>query len=164
MKTPDEQEPTKIYVLSKVNFQNLLIYNNISDENVSDFKNYAFICINDSCGSYYHTPLFNSIHHNVINFFFDDVETNFELSSNNNEETKLFTESDAKKTIEFLEHNKQIKALFIHCAGGTSRSGALGTFALDYLHGDKQDFKTTNSMIVPNAKVLRILNKTYREI
>ena len=156
------EQKTKIYVLPKVTFHGILERNDISDENVNEFTNYAFVCINDFSGDYYHNPLFIMSHHNVINLFFDDVKDDFELSPTNKGVTKAFTEDMAKKLVKFLDDNKHVKVLMVHCAAGISRSGAVGQFALDYLNGDKEFFKINNSHITPNAEVSRILNNYIR--
>jgi len=156
MKT--KKELTKIYVLPKVQFHEILKNNNITDESVEEFINIGFICINDFSGKYYHDPLFLADHHNVLSLFFDDVENDLDISPTNHKETKAFTKDDAKKIINFLDDNKNINTLLIHCAAGISRSGAVGSFALSYLNGDKEHFKQTNSFIMPNARVLRLLN------
>lgn len=158
-----KEEQLKIYVFSKVKFHEILTQNNINDENVDEFTNLAMICINDTSGEYYHDPLFIGSHHNVLTLFFDDVENDFELSPTNNGKTRAFTKEDAKKIIEFLSSNKNVNTLLIHCAGGISRSGAVGLFALDFLRGDKDSFKINNSHIVPNAKVSLLLNQESRK-
>ena len=158
MRSREKTELIRIYVLSKIRFNEILDKNNINDNNVDEFKQYAFICINDSSGEYYHDPLFLSSHSNVLTLFFDDVENDLEMSPTNHNMTRAFTEEDADKVINFLNCNKRIKTLLIHCAGGISRSGAVGTFALDYYKSDKQRFKEDNPKIIPNARVLRMLN------
>ncbi len=155
-------EKVKIYVFPKVQFQEVLDRNNINDDSVDAIINYAFICINDSEGSYYHTPLFTQSHHNVLNLFFDDVKNDLEISPTNSGKTRAFTEEDAKRVVKFLDNNKNVKVLLVHCAAGISRSGAIGQFALDYLNGDKEYFKINNKHILPNAEVLRILNNYVR--
>ena len=151
-----------IYVLSKVEFDGLLQRNNIDDMNVDEFITVAFISINDSSGDYYKNPLFRINHHNVLNLWFDDVEKDGQLSPTNKEETKAFSSSQANTVIEFLNSNKSAKTLFVHCAAGISRSGAVGQFALDYLKGNKESFVTNNKHILPNGRVLRLLNEALR--
>lgn len=156
-------EKIKIHIFPKVQFQEVLERNNINDDNVDSVTKYAFICINDSEGKYYHAPLFTQPHHNVLNLFFDDVKNDLEISPTNPGKTRAFTEEDAKQVIKFLDKNKHIKVLLIHCAAGISRSGAIGQFALDYLNGDRDHFKINNKHILPNAEVLRILNNYIRK-
>lgn len=152
------KEKIKIYVMSKVQFQDLINRNGIDDSTVDEFIKYAFICIDDTNGEFYSYPLFCMDHHNVLRLSFDDVEEDLQISPTNKKMTKAFTEKDAKKIIEFLNSNKNIDNLIIHCAAGISRSGAVGRFALEYLKGDQEFFYNNNKHILPNAKVLRILN------
>jgi len=156
------EEKIKIYVFPKVQFQEIMDKNDINDESVDDITKYAFICINDFSGDYYHDPIFRHSHHNVLTLFFDDVRNELEFSPTNSGKIRAFTEEDAKNIIKFLDSNRHIKVLMIHCAAGISRSGAVGQFALDYLQGDKEFFAINNKHILPNAEVLRILNNYAR--
>lgn len=74
---------------------------------------------------------------------------------------KLFGEEQAKKIINFIDRTNalDIDELFIHCAAGISRSGAVGTWACRYLNLDEQNFKYKNYWILPNIYVLCTLNK-----
>lgn len=155
-------EQIKIYIKPKVEFHSILEINNIDDTNVDEFIEYAFICINDTRGDYYHNSLFKQIHHNVLNLWFDDVEHDGGIAPTNKEETRAFTTRQAKQIVEFLDSNKSIDNLIVHCAAGISRSGAVGRFALDYLNGDRENFKINNSQILPNGRVLRMLNEAWR--
>lgn len=157
-------EQIKIYVMPKVQFHEMLERNNINDDNVDEFIKVAFICVNDTSGKYYNQPLFaQNHHHNVLNLWFDDVEHDGKLSPTNKEETtKAFTDKQAKQIVKFLDSNKNINTLLLHCAAGISRSGAVGRFALDYLNGDKENFKIHNKHILPNGRVLRMLNEVWR--
>lgn len=154
-----EQKCVKIYVMSKIQFENIIKNNKIDDTNVDTFKNYCFICINQSSGNdYFHNPLLKEEHYNVLNLWFDDVGAEMMI-----EGIKAFSYSDAEKIIEFLDNNKKVEVLIVYCAAGISRSGAVGTFALDYLNGDKEFFKNTNPHILPNNRVMRMLNETRRK-
>lgn len=157
-----ENEQVKIYVKSKVEFHGMLERNNIDDTNIDEFTKYAFICINDNRGEYYHHPLLKQKHYNVLNLWFDDIEHDGAESPTNKENTKAFTTKQATQIVEFLDSNKSIDILFVHCAAGISRSGAVGRFALDYLEGDRENFKINNNYILPNGRVLRMLNEAWR--
>jgi predicted protein tyrosine phosphatase len=153
-----EQKGIKIYIVPKIQFEAILKNNKIDDTNVDTFKDYCFICINQSTGTYFHEPILKEEHYNVLNLWFDDVEADMML-----EGIKAFSYSDAEKIIEFLDNNKKVKILIVHCSAGISRSGAVGTFALDYLNGDKEFFKNTNPHILPNNRVMRMLNEMRRK-
>ena len=157
-----EEEKVKIYVMPKVKFHDMINRNGIDDNNVDEFIHIAFICIDDTSGDYYANPLFKMNHHNVLNLKFDDVEEDLQVSPTNKEMTKAFTKNQAEKIVNFLESNTNINTLIVHCAAGISRSGAVGQFALDYLHGDKDNFKLNNPHIWPNARVSRLLNEVHR--
>jgi len=156
-------ERPKIYVMPKVQFHDTLTKNNIDDENVDEFIKIAFISINDSDGEYYHQPLFHRNHHNVLNLWFDDVEHDLEISPTNKGVNSAFSKEQATKVIEFLESNKNAKTVLIHCAAGISRSGAVGRVALEYLQGDREQFRINNNQISPNPRVERMLNEAWRE-
>lgn len=156
-------EKLKIYVLPKVEFHNILKKYEIDDDNVDEFIKYAFISINDTSGKYYHEPLFKEDHGNVLTLFFDDVENDLERSPTNKNVCKSFSEDQAKQVLTFLNQNKDVETILVHCAAGISRSGAIGQFALDFLKGDKDFFRITNKYIMPNSKVLRLLNQETRK-
>lgn len=156
-------EQPKIYVMSKVQFQDTLNRNGIDDTTVDEYIKVAFICINDSSGDYYHDPLFVHDHHNVLNLWFDDVENEGELSPTNKGENRAFSTQHASRIIEFLESNKHVDTLMIHCAAGISRSGAVGRVALEYLQGNRESFKINNGQINPNPRVERMLNEAWHK-
>jgi predicted protein tyrosine phosphatase len=73
---------------------------------------------------------------------------------------KLFCKKHAQKVIEFLDilkNDPNDSILAIHCSAGISRSGAVGTFACDYLGLDYNTFLKDNPYIMANPYVLRIL-------
>ena len=156
------KDKVKIHVLPKVEFEEILNNNDINDDNVEELINYAFISINDSCGNYYHKPLFKSEHHNVLTLFFDDVSHDMEGSPTNRGETKAFTREQASEIISFLKENKNVNTVLVHCAAGISRSGAVGQFVLDFMDGDRDFFQSTNRHIMPNVHISRTLNEEMR--
>lgn len=155
-------EPIRIYIVPKVQFDEILQKNGINEENVEGFIKIALISINDSHGEYFHKPFFKEDHHNVLQLWFDDIEHEGETSPTNSEKCKPFSNKDAKQILNFLKANKTVNTLIIHCAGGISRSGAVGKFALNYLNGDRERFKIDNGHINPNGRVLRMLNEEER--
>lgn len=111
---------------------------------------------NGSSQSY--SPLPNAS--NILKLKFDDVmeqDPDFFIHFNKNL---------ANKIVEFVKSipDNGEKNLFIHCDAGVSRSGAVG-FLLNewfnkFLTDNKEDdkfFKETNSHIMPNPEVVKIL-------
>ena len=74
----------------------------------------------------------------------------------------LFSEYQAKQVVGFVKKihgQKEETVLVAHCAAGISRSGAVGTFAVDYAGLKYIDFKEENRQVFPNPHVLRLLRK-----
>jgi len=72
----------------------------------------------------------------------------------------LFNTEQAKEVIGFLmlcDQDDDDGVLVVHCDAGISRSGAVGTFAVDFLHLDYQAFTKGNPFLRPNYYVLRVL-------
>jgi hypothetical protein len=73
-------------------------------------------------------------------------------------EENKFSHDQAKQIVEFVDKYKDLVTEFvIHCHAGISRSGAVGSFIVEYLKLDYQEFKKRNPNILPNAMVLRKL-------
>jgi predicted protein tyrosine phosphatase len=74
---------------------------------------------------------------------------------------RLFNEEQAKQILNFINkiNKKNIETLFIHCAAGISRSGAVGLFTCRYLKLNEKQFRTENIHIFPNTFILELLNK-----
>jgi predicted protein tyrosine phosphatase len=90
------------------------------------------------------------------------------VDTTNPYDEKAFTKEQAKQIIEFLvkysEANKwNTEELYIHCAAGVSRSGAVGLFATEFLGLSERQFFSTNRQVSPNPYVLRILRETLEE-
>jgi len=72
----------------------------------------------------------------------------------------LFDDVKARLIINFLDEIKdEVDVLFVHCAAGVSRSGAVGLFATRYLGLDEIEFRKWSPHILPNFFVLSLLNK-----
>lgn len=77
----------------------------------------------------------------------------------------MFTADQAEQIVQFCNRNKDKQEIYIHCAGGISRSGAVGEFVNDNWSEDSyQDFKLRNHSIYPNVYVLRVLRQVYDDI
>jgi len=149
---------TKIFILSKPQFNGIMKDHGIDDSNVEEkILGTALISINDTMGDW-SVSWFNEDHPSVLRLWFDDVETDLEVSPTNPQTCSAFTGEQAKRVFDFIKENAH-KNFIVHCSAGISRSGAVGTFILDYLMGDKDHFKKTNPHIHPNGHISRLLNK-----
>jgi len=154
--------PIKIYIRSKPEFNDLMIANNLSDKNVEEKTDVAFISINDTHGNW-SVSWFDQDHPNVLRLWFDDVEQDTDKFSPTNEiSVKAFTVEDAKKLRDFIKSNKDKKVFIVHCSAGISRSGAVGQFICDFFRCDREEFLKDNPFIHPNARVTRLLNNLDR--
>jgi predicted protein tyrosine phosphatase len=156
-----ENEVSRVVVWSKPQFNSVMQKLGLDDSNIEGVLQSAFISINDTQGSY-STSWFNSDHSNVLILWFDDVETDLQVSPTNNQKCRAFTEEQGKKIIEFIEKNKDRKQIVVHCSAGISRSGAVGLFINDYFHLNHEEFRKINPWTSPNAHVSRILNNLMR--
>ena len=147
---------TKINILSKPEFNEFMSNHKIDDSNIGDFS-FAAISINDTHGQWA-VSWFNEDHPNLLRLWFDDVEHDEEVSPTNKISCKAFSADQAKAVFEFVNANKD-KNFIVHCAAGISRSGAVGSFILDYLEGDREYFEKYNKHILPNPRVRRMLNR-----
>ena len=149
---------TKIHILSKPQFNDFMANHQINDDNVeSKLKSSAVISINDTAGDW-SCSWFLYDHPNVLRLWFDDVETDLQVSPTNRETCRACTPEQARRIFEFIKKNKH-RDFLVHCSAGISRSGAIGQFILDYLGGDKEYFEKYNPHIHPNAHISRLLNK-----
>ena len=74
---------------------------------------------------------------------------------------KLFSEDDARRIVEF---NKRIPVgtdIFVHCAAGISRSGAVGEVLDMVRNDDPESFYEANPQIQPNAHVKALLMRAF---
>ena len=60
--------------------------------------------------------------------------------------------------LDVIQKDEEDSILVAHCAAGISRSGAIGTFACDYCGLDYNEFIGSNSNIMANPHVLRVLS------
>ena len=153
-----------ITILSKNNFEDLLIKNGINDNTVSDSKNDLFISILDTDGHL--GQHFKSEHDNVLILHFDDCSEDLDIPIIGQDQIRSLRTLDviqAKRILDFIDRNKDRENLFIHCTAGVSRSGAVGTFICEYTGSDFTTFKKKNPNILPNPHVLSVLNKIVWE-
>lgn len=152
----------KIKILNKLNFNNLIDRLNINDENVTEQKDTFFISINDTFLDK-KTKLKNN--DNVLVLFFDDVEEDVVIHNFGGKpiNIKSMSVEQAEEIVSFIEKHKEKQKCFIHCSAGISRSGAVGTFIVDYMGLDWFKFKIDNPHIHPNNYVLKTLKMVYEK-
>lgn len=155
--------PIKIFIQSKPEFNDLMDTNNLSDDNIEERSDVAFISINDTRGSWSQS-WFKHDHPNVIRLWFDDVENDTDkFSPTNKDGVKAFSVNDAKKLKKFIIDNKNKKSFIVHCSAGISRSGAVGQFICDYFGCNREEFLRDNPYIHPNGRITRMLNNLKYE-
>jgi predicted protein tyrosine phosphatase len=97
-------------------------------------------------------------HDRCLKFNFWDADpANFD-----NPIEEFFSEEDAERIIAFLDSSKsspESQELYVNCEAGISRSGAIASFACDYLELDWHEFYKENSWIQPNPYISRTLNR-----
>lgn len=75
---------------------------------------------------------------------------------------KAITEEQAKEIFDFIKSNSDKKELFVHCAAGISRSGAVGSFVYEYFGGAYKELLKKHPHILPNGRVTRFLRMYER--
>ncbi len=76
---------------------------------------------------------------------------------------KLFSSEQAKEVIGFImscnQDDEDDAVMTVHCDAGISRSGAIGTFVVDFLRLDYQEFINGNTFLRPNSYMLSVLRR-----
>ena len=155
----------RVRVLSKNMFDSILPRMKIDDLNVEYQHNLAFISIRNS--DMPDMSYFKKNHTNVLNLVFDDEtkEGNDLRVKSGIRESQLFTREQAKQIIDFVEMNKNVDIIYVHCLAGQSRSGAVGLFIND-IWGEQSyyDFAQSNPIIKPNFFIVALLRRVYNNI
>ena len=95
---------------------------------------YAVISIQDShTGGYGFRFCENRFCKEALTLIFDDIDRDVEGAV-------LFTDEQADSIISFIDRNRDVDSLLVHCYGGQSRSRAVGAFAMRYLGQDESVF------------------------
>lgn len=155
----------RVHILAKREFDNLMKQNGITDDNVEKMDSIMFISITDTpelqamMGFVGNDHWFKEDHDNVINLEFDDVEHDGQVSPTKENDTRAFTEKQAKELYEFIKKHRDKETCIVHCMAGISRSGGVGAFVNGFCQGDWERFKRDNPQIMPNARVHRMLNE-----
>jgi len=154
----------KVFAKSKVEFEDILSINEVTDKNV-EYSNAAFISILgpgkflNPNKEFFATPYFKNKHPNVLTLDFDDVESK--------EQGKIFTDEMARDVVNFIIKHKDKEFIIVHCAAGISRSGAVAQFINDYFIKDKnlkESFSLINPRVIPNQLVFKKLKEYYEKI
>ena len=128
-------------------------YPNGLEELAARNDTYAVISIQDT-----HTDGFGFVFtkskacKDVLTLYFDDVEREVKGA-------KAFSIDDASRIIEFVDKNKDVDTLLVHCYGGESRSRAVAGFIREYLGKDGSVFLNTGH---PNKLVYETLKKAVK--
>jgi predicted protein tyrosine phosphatase len=153
MEQERNEQLMRVFVLNKQEFYKLMTDNGITDDNVELKDNVMFISIRGTSKIHGIEPsYFKRNHVNVITMTFDDI-------GNEVEGYLVFTKNMAKELFQFIKRNRNKKTCVVHCSAGISRSGAVGSFIQGYCGGDWELFKKDNPHILPNGRVLRMLNQ-----
>ena len=113
---------------------------------------YAVISIQDT-----HTEGFgfvftkNRCCKDVLTLYFDDIVCEVDGAV-------LFTDEQAEEIIDFINANRSVETLLVHCYGGESRSRAVAAFAVKMLGGDNSRYFETGR---PNQYVYDVLESAW---
>ena len=122
------------------------------EELASRSDTYAVVSIQDShtggFGIRFEKSLFCK---DVLTLYFDDIEDEVEGAV-------LFNENMARSIIDFINRNRSVDTLLLHCYGGLSRSRAAGAFAVWMLGGNNEEYSKNASY---NQRVYTTLMKVY---
>ena len=115
---------------------------------------YAVISIQDThTGGFGFTFSRNQFCKGVLTLYFDDIVRNVDGAC-------LFSSDQAESIIDFIQSNKDVETLLIHCYGGQSRSRAVAAFIVEMFGKDSGEYFRTGN---PNEYVYRTLKKVWAE-
>ena len=122
------------------------------EELASRSDTYAVVSIQDShtqgFGIRFEKSLFCR---DVLTLYFDDIEQEVEGAV-------LFNDEMAEAVIDFIDRNRSVDTLLLHCYGGLSRSRAAGAFAVWMLGGNNEKYSENGSY---NQHVYATLMKVF---
>jgi predicted protein tyrosine phosphatase len=137
---------TKVFALSLAAFKQKI------SENPNLGKDNCIISIAGNGAA----PFFPNDTESILTLNFDDTMTDDHDVDNHG----LFTAAQARRIIAFVRKNNARSGpvnLYIHCAAGISRSGAVALFANELLALNMTGFRANNPAIQPNLFVYDIL-------
>jgi predicted protein tyrosine phosphatase len=141
--------PIQVIIQSRNDFVNTTLCN---DENVEQFVNDYFICIN-ATGSIHSIPHFKLSHFNVLNLYFDDVlvdSKKFYGPTDSEYEyfAKACTIDQAKQMFEFIDMIPDNSRVTMYCTKGKSRSVAVAKFINTHINKIDTDSSQTYNTLV----------------
>lgn len=134
-----------VKVYSKDVFESTTLVNDITVKDSPDY----FICVNSS-GYIHSIPYFKDSHQNVLNCFFDDVNSDqakFDVIFNIEFSAKACTQDQALEIKNFVDNIPDNSTLHIYCAKGKSRSTAIAKFVHEYKNKIDSDITQYNDHV-----------------
>lgn len=102
---------------------------------------------------------FDGAHEHLLKLTFCDVGAG-EIPRGLRRKYPCMSRHDALRTIAFIKRCRSASAvldLVVHCNAGISRSGAVGRFAVEFLHLSRLEFHENNRLVFPSSHVLGLL-------
>ena len=96
----------------------------------------------------------------ILYLYFDDITEEQYNKSCNKGKLVLFNTKHARQIHNFIDRNKDIHNIIVHCAMGVSRSGAIGVVLSKYLNGDDLYLYERGS-IEPNETVYKLMCEEF---
>ncbi len=126
------------------------------EEMVDRDDTYAVISIQDGYtgGGFGFTFCKTRYCRDVLTLYFDDIAGPADGAT-------PFTREHAREIIDFIERNRGVDTLLVHCYAGQSRSRAVAAFAVKMLGADNSEYFKTGS---PNLFVYNTLTEVFEEI
>lgn len=90
----------------------------------------------------------------------DSIQLKFE-DTDRIEHPNVFTKEQANQIIEFIENNKELDYIIVHCFAGESRSAAISLFIEEYYNGLKIEDIRRTKFSNHNRLVFSTLLKEY---
>lgn len=151
----------KIYVLSRKELKKI---GYIDKEFFANKKRYFISIAGIADGCEYPHPFLTKDSKRVLHLLFDDVTEKHTEEFGYDPSIILFDNEHANKIFEFIKTIPNDVELYVNCAAGISRSGAVGFVLNEYFNRnnieDYNAFKKNNFQIQPNPMVKRILTET----
>lgn len=154
----------KIIATSRAIFEMHMVRNKVTSDNVEEFKNIAFISINNQDDK--EPPYFPKDKENVKVLVFGDINEDITVPLLDTREMvviKAMTVAQAQELYEFIKKHQDKETIIVHCTAGIARSGAIATFINDYTSSNWDEFRRLNPHIVPNHHVYKLLHDCWYE-